>query len=121
MCVWRDEWGILVLFHYFFSGLVVNFFLFVYFIKKEKEGVELDGWGGWEDLGEVGEGNRDLNLLCKVSMKNNFIEQLKSVLQYFQKVPAHGQKGCSLSTAKVLWLEGWFPTVHSINISNMKK
>lgn len=74
-----------------------------------------------EDLGEVGEGNRDLNLLCKVSMKNNFIEQLKSVLQYFQKVPAHGQKGCSLSTAKVLWLEGCFPTVQSINISNMKK
>lgn len=37
---------------FFFSGLVVGFFLFVYFIKKEKEGVELDGWGGWERIWE---------------------------------------------------------------------
>lgn len=41
---------------FFFQVWLWVFFLFVYFIKKEKEGVELDGWGGWEDLGEVGEG-----------------------------------------------------------------
>lgn len=46
-----------MLFHdFFFQVWLWVFFLFVYFIKKEKEGVELDGWRGWEDLGEVGEG-----------------------------------------------------------------
>lgn len=43
----------------FFNSVLLFFTLPVCFVKREKGGVELGGWGGGEDLGGDVRGNHD--------------------------------------------------------------
>lgn len=59
----------------FFSCLLVLFYsdflnLLVCFLKRErKKGLELEGWGGWEDLGGD-EGRETIHIVSIYCMKN---------------------------------------------------